>query len=102
MSHEHSPVRSGVAAVSNGGADEEPPGPTDDLNFWNSLIDEHVAGSFVDLTHRTMQLMRQRGDGPRFVRLSARCIRYRRIDLKRWADERLRTSTADQGSEGAD
>ena len=92
MSLEHSPVRSGVAAASNGDAD------TADLNYWNSLIDERVAGSFLDLTHRTMQLMRQRGDGPRFVRLSARCIRYRRADLKAWADERLRSSTSDTGA----
>ena len=100
MSLEHHPVRSGVAAVSNGGADEEPPGPAEDLDYWNSLINEHAAGAFVDLTHRTMQLMRQRGDGPRFVRLSSRCVKYRRIDLREWAEARLRTSTADPGPDG--
>ena len=99
MSLEHHPVRSGVAAVSSGDADEEPPGPADDLDYWNSLIDEHAAGAFAGLAHRTMQLMRQRGDGPRFVRLSARCIRYRRIDLKAWAEARMRSSTADPGPE---
>lgn len=93
MSLEHSPVRSGAAAASNGGAD------TVDLNYWNSLIDERAAGAFLDVTHRTMQLMRQRGGGPRFVRLSSRCVKYRRVDLRRWADERLRTSTSDTGPE---
>ena len=100
MSLEHSPVRSRVAVVANGGADEKPSGPTDDLNYWNSLVDEHVAGAFLDLTHRTMQNMRQHGGGPHFVKLSARCIRYRRVDLRTWADHRLRSSTADPGPEG--
>ena len=94
MSLEHSPARSGAAVIVNGDAD------TDDLDYWNSLIDEHAAAAFSGLTHRTMQLMRQRGDGPRFVRLSARCIRYRRVDLKAWAEARLRTSTADPGPDG--
>lgn len=96
MSLEHSPARSGaaVAVVSNGGGD------TDDLDYWNALIDEQAAAVFLDLTRRTVQEMRQRGDGSRFVRLSARCIRYRRADLKAWADERLRTSTTDPGPDG--
>ena len=93
MSLEHSPVRSGVAAVSSGGGD------TDDLDYWNSLIDEQAAADFLDLTRRTVQQMRQSGDGPAYIRLSSRCIRYTRRLLKKYADERLRTSTADQGSE---
>ena len=68
--------------------------------MWHGLIDEKVAADFLGVTSRTMQLMRQRGGGPRFMRLSARCIRYTRADLKAWADERLRTSTADLGPEG--
>ncbi len=85
MSLEHSPVRSGVSI---GG---------DDLDYWNALIDEQAAAVFLDLTRRTVQQMRQSGDGPPYVRLSARCIRYTRARLKKYADERLRTSTADPG-----
>ena len=44
--------------------------------FWNSLINEKVAGDYLDLTDRTMQALRQRGDGPRFIRISSRCIRH--------------------------
>ena len=77
-----------------------PPGAEVDADYWLSLIDEKVAADFLDVTTRTMQSLRQRGGGPRFMRLSARCIRYTRPDLKAWADERLRTSTADLGPEG--
>ena len=95
MSLEHSPARSGAAAVvSNGGGD------MDDLDYWNALIDEQAAAVFLDLTRRTVQEMRQRGDGPPFCRLSARCIRYTRARLKEYADERLRTSTTHPGSDG--
>ena len=76
--------------------------PTADPTFWYALIDEWVAGDFVDLTHRTLQGYRQKGGGPRFVRLSSRCVKYRRIDLKQWADERLRSSTSDPGPESHD
>ena len=74
--------------------------PVDGGDYWHRLIDEKVAADFLGVTSRTMQLMRQRGGGSRFVRLSSRCIRYRRVDLRTWADQRLRTSTTDTGPDG--
>ena len=71
-------------------------------DYWHGLVDEKVAADFLGVTPRTMQLMRQRGGGSRFVRLSSRCIRYRRIDLRMWSDAHLRTSTADPGPEGTE
>ena len=62
---------------------------------WNRLEREGVAADFLNLTTRTMQVFRQKGGGPRFVRISARAIRYRRADLKAWADQRLHASTAE-------
>ena len=47
-------------------------------DFWFQLIDEKAAAKFLNLTTRSMQAARQRGGGSRFIRLSARCIRYRR------------------------
>lgn len=64
--------------------------------FWYELISEHPAADFVGLKVRTLQGYRYRGGGPDFVRISARCIKYRRIDLLRWAESRLRTSTSDR------
>ncbi len=69
-----------------------------DAGFWYELIDERPSGDFLGLTHRTMQAYRQRGGGPRYIVISSRCIRYRRIDLKAWADARTRSSTADTGT----
>ena len=94
MSLEHSPAR-GTDATIRGDAP-----PESDPTFWHELIDEKVAAAFLGLVDRTMQSLRQRGDGPRYVLISSRCIRYSRIELKAWADARLRSSTADQG--GAD
>ena len=69
--------------------------------FWHALIDEKAAAEFLGLTGRTMQKLRQRGDGPRYVRISSRCLRYRRIDLREYAEARMRTSTSDPGDEAA-
>ena len=66
-------------------------------DYWHALIPETEAAPFAHLDERTLQNYRQLGGGPPFVRVSARCIRYRRIDVKAWADARLRSSTADQG-----
>ena len=64
-------------------------------DYWNALVDEKVAAEFPKVTPRSMQAMRQRGGGPQFIRLSSRCIRYRRTDLRAWADARMRSSTSD-------
>ena len=73
--------------------------PLDGDDYWHRLIAEKPAADFLDVTPRKMQQMRQHGDGPPYVRLCARCIKYTRVRLKKYADERLRTSTADPGPE---
>lgn len=59
-----------------------------------ALLSEDQAARFLGLTARFLQKHRQLGDGPAFVRISCRCIRYRRTDLKAWSESRLKTSTA--------
>ena len=88
MSLEHSPTR----AAKGASLDE-------DSDYWFRLIDEKDAGAFVDLSARTMQTLRQRGGGPKYVFVSKRCLKYRRFDLKLWAEGRLRSSTADEGTD---
>ena len=63
-------------------------------NYWSGLIDEKGAADFLGVSPRTLQLWRQRGGGPQFIRLSIRCVRYRRSDLRDWADARVANSTA--------
>jgi|TARA_B100000315_G_scaffold146861_1_gene135801 hypothetical protein len=98
MSLEHSSGRQTGPAETSKEADEPP-----DLlaDYWFNLICEEIAAEYLDLTKRTLQVWRQKGGGPKFIRISSRCIRYRRIDLRTWAEDRLRTSTADPGPEAA-
>lgn len=70
----------------------------DEWDYWHSLIEEDEAARFQGLQPRTMQKHRYMGTGPRFIRISPTCVRYRRIDLKKWADERLRQSTAEDAA----
>lgn len=81
------------------GSEDVPAPPDAAPDYWYALIDEKAAAEFLDLTDRTMQKMRQRGDGPRYSAISSRCLRYRRIDLRSWAESRMRSSTSDPGDE---
>ncbi len=87
MSPEHSPATDAAAQG--------------DPTFWNALVDEKEAARFLGMTDRFMQHRRQQGDGPRYIAISSRCIRYRRIDLRTWSEARLRTSTSDPGQAAA-
>ncbi len=83
--------------VSTGIGHNNPPSEIGDPNFWHELIAETDAADFLDLTPRSLQVMRQRGDGPPFFRLSARCVKYTRLSCKAWYDSRVRSSTSDLG-----
>ena len=93
MSLEHSPARFTGSPLKTG--------PPLDSDYWQALIDEKAAAKFLDLSARTLQGLRYRGGGPRFVRISARCVKYRRLDCRDFAVQRLRSSTSDAGSEAA-
>ena len=61
------------------------------------LITERDAAKLLSISERTLRNWRTRGGGPRFVRVSARCIRYRILDIETWATDRTRRSTSDLG-----
>ncbi len=95
---------SGHALNADGGNNESlmPPRPSGyagdgDRDYWYALIGEKAAAAFLGLKDRTLQKFRQVGGGPRYIRLSSRCLRYRRVDLREWAEARVRTSTSDLG-----
>ena len=48
------------------------------------------------LTRRWLELAALRGDGPPYLRISRRLVRYRRADFERWLATCQRTNTADQ------
>lgn len=66
----------------------------------DALLDEVQAAQFLGVSPRCLQGWRQRGSNLRFVKISSRCIRYRRKDLIAFAEARLRSSTSDPGSAG--
>lgn len=62
-----------------------------------ALLTEDQAAELLQLTPRTLQAWRYQGRGPRFVKISARAVRYQLPDLQSWIAERLRRSTSDPG-----
>lgn len=92
MSLEHAPSRSGAIVLEQ---------PEVDAGFWYSLINEEAAAAFLDLSVRSMQGFRYKGGGLKFVRLSSRCVKYRRVDCREWSETKLRTSTSDPGQGAA-
>ena len=64
------------------------------------LYNEVRAAQRIDVSPRTLQKWRVTGDGPPFIQLSARCIRYRHADLMQWAQQHRRRSTSEYPPEG--
>ena len=64
------------------------------------LLTPPQAADFLSLSPRWLELKRYQGDGPPFVRISSRCVRYRLTDLEAWVGERVRFSTSDTGERG--
>jgi predicted DNA-binding transcriptional regulator AlpA len=62
------------------------------------LLTEKEVAKMTSFSIRTLQSWRTRGDGPQFVKISARCVRYRARDVEDWIEQRLRLSTSDSGS----
>ncbi len=64
-----------------------------------ALLTEAEAAKLLKFTPRFLQARRVRGDGPAYVSVSSRAVRYRRSDLVTWIEERVRTSTSDHGGD---
>jgi len=70
--------------------------PRPDASGLPLLMTEQEAADLLGFSPRTLQGWRVNGGGPRFVKISKRCVRYRRQDLTEWVEERMRRSTSDQ------
>ena len=60
------------------------------------LMTETEAAPFLGVTRRALQQWRLNGKGPKYVKISQRCIRYRRIELIKWSEERLQSNTSER------
>lgn len=54
----------------------------------NELLKENPAAKMADLTGHAFRKYRQLGIGPPYIKISERCIRYRRADVLAWLEQR--------------
>lgn len=61
----------------------------------DQLLSQKDAARLLGIAERTLENWRRRDtDGPTFVRISRRCVRYRRGDLIAFIEDRTRRSTS--------
>jgi len=70
----------------------------------NDLVDTCRLARWLGVSRQFLEIGRSRGFGPRFIRLSSRRVRYRRLDVLAWLDERTHAGTCEyaRGSGGRD
>lgn len=61
------------------------------------MLDTREAAARLHLSPRTLEGLRVRGEGPPFIKLGARSVRYAKGDLEEWIASRRRRSTSDAG-----
>jgi predicted DNA-binding transcriptional regulator AlpA len=70
-------------------------GKSDNETNPNRLVTEHEAADMLCYSVRALQNWRHRGGGPRFVKVSARSVRYRIADLHDWIEARTVAHTSE-------
>ena len=58
------------------------------------VFNERQAGRYVGVSAAVLRLWRSQGGGPRFFRAGTKLIRYRKVDLDQWIEERLSASAS--------
>ena len=58
------------------------------------ILTTKQAAEYLNLAPATLEKWRCTGGGPRFIRYSARCIRYTKNDLDGWQAQRFAASTS--------
>ena len=61
----------------------------------NPLLTPAEAGEQLGLTPAALAQLRYTGNGPCFIKLTAKAVRYRQSDLDSWIAAKARTSTRD-------
>ncbi len=63
----------------------------------DALLFTAEAAFILGLSPRTLEALRLKGDGPPYVLVTRKAVRYRRQDLLEWIRTRRRSSTSDIG-----
>ena len=61
-----------------------------------ALMHESAAANYLGVTPRFLQNRRVVGGGPKYVRISSHCVRYRLVDLNEFSQDRLVQSTSEK------
>lgn len=69
----------------------------DSPGWLDEAVDTAEASRIVGFPPCTLHTWRSRGEGPPFLKLGARSVRYQRRALFQWLAERQRRNTADNG-----
>jgi predicted DNA-binding transcriptional regulator AlpA len=51
------------------------------------LVDPEAVATYLNLFVKTLENWRGKGEGPRFIRVSPQCVRYRWSDVDAWLDQ---------------
>lgn len=62
----------------------------------DAVYDPKQAAEFLKIDVRTLEGWRARAIGPKFLRYSSRCVRYKKHDLMQWLDS-CAVDTAEAG-----
>ena len=63
----------------------------------NALLHTAEAAFLLGLSPRTLETLRLKGDGPPFIVVTKKAVRYRRQDIMDWIRVRKRQSTSETG-----
>jgi hypothetical protein len=76
-------------------ANSPPPAVAETLPLASDLLAPPAVADLLQVTTKVLERWRGTGDGPRFVRLTRKTIRYRLGDVEGFIAARVRSSTAD-------
>jgi len=65
------------------------------------LLNVRAAARRLGITPSTLDTWRSKGGGPKYIKLSTRCVRYRAEDLDAFVQERQARNTADAAIKAA-
>lgn len=54
----------------------------------HALLPQKRVAAMLSVSPRALEAWRMRGGGPPFIRISKRCVRYRRSDVDAWLAKR--------------
>jgi predicted DNA-binding transcriptional regulator AlpA len=61
----------------------------------DDLLTTREVADLLGMSTQWVEIARHKGIGPAFVRITPRCVRYRRSDLKAWLNERCHRWTGE-------